>query len=250
MRKYWERWKDTLATWATIVILVSIIASIFGVKPIDLDSLYQVKFYFLLAVIVPIASAHFSLIRTSNWTKRHRNILIIVLFSLALIFGIIWLILAKTLRQPHVLLWAFYSLIPLSLLTSATNMLTYKQPQQPEEPLSNVKDREEALIIPKPVRRKIISLAVLRDITRALNDCIFGWWKMWKNILALLATISAIAYTLADLVFHIDTARIGEFMVKYSEIALILFASLFIITLIIYGIIIARRNKSSSCKTK
>jgi len=251
MRKYWELWKDTLATWATIVILIAVIASIVGMKPIDLDSLYQVKFYFLLAVIVPVASAYFSLTKTSNWTKRHRNTLIIVLFSLALIFGIIWLILAKTLRQPHVLLWAFYSLIPLSLVTSATNMLTYKQPRQSEEPLSRARERKVSPSAPKPERRKIISLAVLRDIIRALNDWIFEWWKMWKNLLASLATISAIAYTLADLFFHIDTAQIGKLMVKYSELALILVVAAFVITLFFYGIRSSvRRNKHSGCKPK
>jgi len=164
----WELWKNVLAAWALLVILIAVIPSIFGIEPIDLDSMYQVKAYFALAPIVIIASVYFSLNKTSHWTERRRNILICVLFASALILGVAWQILGETLRQHSIMLWALLSLIPLSLTTSAASMLPYKQPRQPEEPPSKAKEREKAPRTPKPERAKMIGLAALLVLLLAI----------------------------------------------------------------------------------
>ncbi|MBC8274765.1 MAG: hypothetical protein H8E40_07350 [Chloroflexi bacterium] len=164
----WELWKNILAAWVLLLILIAVISSICGIEPIDLDSMYQVKAYFALAPFAIVASVYLSLNKTNHWTERRRNILICVLFALALILGIVWLILGEILRQYSIMLWALFSIIPLSLTTSAASMLPYKKPRQPEEPPSNTKEREEAPSTPKPERAKIIGLAALLILLLAI----------------------------------------------------------------------------------
>ncbi|MBM4447557.1 MAG: hypothetical protein FJ023_09505 [Chloroflexi bacterium] len=249
MRKYWELWKDALAAWAAIAIIFYIIALALGMELIPAQLLYKLQLCFLISVFFPYLAALPFKIRPNWWTEHRRLTFAIVCVALALILLIVCVIYRQTLST-----WPYIVIIALALGATAivyAFMPVQRQPRQPEEPPSKAKEREKAPRTPKPERAKIIGLAALRGMMRALEDWIFEWWRMWKNLLAGLATISAIAYTLADLVFHIDTARIGELMAKYSELALILVVAAFVITLAFYGIrSLVRRNKYSGCKTK
>jgi len=157
----WQVWKDALAAWATIAILIAVIASIFGIAPIDLDSLYQVRSYFLLAVFVPVGLAYLLLDKTSQCTESHRRMLGYILATLALISLIAWLTLGETLRQQSIWAWALCSLIPFAFFPSAISLLSHKQLRQPEETQSKAKEMEEAPSTPKHEGAKIIGFVAL-----------------------------------------------------------------------------------------
>jgi hypothetical protein len=242
----WQLWKDSLALSAAILTFFAIIditlAYFLHYEPHFQSFVSQLTLQ-LPAVIFGILAITFISVfvtqrLTMKYTERLKHNVGLCLAITAITSIIILFIATVKWGAQGTWTWVAAGLL-LVLNSSGGSMLLPKQPRQPEEPLSKAKEREEVPNTPKPERKKI-----------ALTDWFFEWWKMWKNILALLATISALAYTLADFILHVDTTQIGTFVAKYSELALILFASLFVITLIIYGIIIARRNKSSSCKTK
>jgi peptidoglycan/LPS O-acetylase OafA/YrhL len=168
MRKYWELWKDVLAAWAAVALVIYSIALACGMKGIVEELLEQYKLYFLLSVFVPYFSAFPLKINPSWWTKNRRRNLGYVLFALALISLIVWLIFAKTLS-----IWAqaLYSLIPLILFAIGSVyafMPMQRQPLQSEEPPSKAKKSEEAPSTPKPERAKIIGLAALLILLLAI----------------------------------------------------------------------------------
>jgi hypothetical protein len=253
----WQLWKESLAASAAILAFFAFLDVAFAYflhyehhvqSVVSQLSLWLPLSIFALTT-VPFVTFYVTQCMALKCTERRRHNIGLGLFIPAFIGTIIWFIAMEKWSPQGIWMW-IEALVLLVLASAGWSMFLQRQPRQPEEPLSKAQETEEVPSTPKPERAKIISPAALRDIIRALNDWIFEWWKMWKNILALLATISALSYTLADLIFHFDTTQIGAFVAKYSELALIMFGGLSIITLITYCIKIVRRNKRSSCKTK
>jgi len=166
----WQVWKDVLATYATIAIVIEGIAWILGKQSFIVAFLDQIKYLVLVSLFIPVIPAYFIPRKTTQLTKSHRRILIIALFALALISGVVWLILFSNnpvLFSPIV--WTIFSMIPLMFSTSAVSTLLYRQLHHHEESLNKVKDQEDNKVpIIQNKKMILIGLSILSVILIAI----------------------------------------------------------------------------------
>jgi len=168
MRKYWELWKDALAAWAAVALIIYSILLACGMEQVPVQLSYQLQLYFLLSVFFPFLAALPLKTKTSWWSKRRRRILAIICLALTLIFLIICLRYRQTLSIST---QALCSIIALALGTIGSIyafMPVQRQPRQPEEPFSKAKESVEAPSAPKPERAKITDLAALLVLLLAI----------------------------------------------------------------------------------